>query len=49
MTDIANKKADVNEHNLVSIHVGVLCNEPPKIAGLPFIKSSDNSKLLYSN
>jgi hypothetical protein len=43
VTEIAEKKTDVNEHIQVSIHVGLLCNEPPDTAGLPFIKSSDDS------
>ena len=29
------------EHTQVFIHVGLLRNEPPDTAGLPFIKSSD--------
>jgi hypothetical protein len=37
VTGIAEKKTDVNEHIQVSIHVGLLCNEPPDMAGLPFI------------
>jgi hypothetical protein len=41
-TEIAEKN-DVNEHAQVSIHVGLLCNEPPGKAGLPFIKSSEDS------
>jgi hypothetical protein len=31
------KKADVAEHPQVFGHVGLLVNEPPGIAGLPFI------------
>jgi hypothetical protein len=30
------KKADVTEHREVFHHVGVLVNEPPGMAGLPF-------------
>jgi hypothetical protein len=30
------KKADVVEHPKVIDHVGLLVNEPPGIAGLPF-------------
>jgi hypothetical protein len=30
------KKADVAEHSEVIRHVGLLVNEPPGIAGLPF-------------
>jgi hypothetical protein len=33
----SNKKADVEEHPKVSHHVGLLSNEPPGAAGLPFI------------
>ena len=36
------KKADVLEHPEVFAHVGLLFNEPPGQAGLPFIKSSDD-------
>ncbi len=32
-----NKKADVGEHPEVFGHVGLLANEPPGPAGLPFI------------
>ena len=32
-----NKKADVAEHPEVFDHVGLLVNEPPGQAGLPFI------------
>jgi hypothetical protein len=32
-----NKKADVVEHPQVFDHVGLLSNEPPGLAGLPFI------------
>ena len=38
-------KTDVNEHIQVSIHVGLLSNEPPDIAGLLFFKSSDDFNL----
>jgi hypothetical protein len=31
------KKADVVEHTEVFDHVGLLVNEPPGVAGLPFI------------
>jgi hypothetical protein len=31
------KKADVAEHSEVPRHVGLLVNEPPGLAGLPFI------------
>jgi len=31
------KKTDVDEHFQMSIHVGLLCNELPGVAGLPFI------------
>jgi len=46
-TVVKNKKADVVGHLLVSHHVGLLTNEPPDTAGLPFIKFSDdfNSRL----
>jgi hypothetical protein len=37
----AQKKADVVKHPKVLNHVGLLCNEPPGAAGLPFIKSSE--------
>jgi hypothetical protein len=37
-----NKKADVAEHPEVFDHVGLLVNEPPGQAGLPFTESSDN-------
>ena len=37
------KKADVAKHPKVLNHVGLLCNEPPGTAGLPFIKSSDSN------
>jgi hypothetical protein len=33
----ANKKADVVEHREVFDHVGLLVNEPPGRAGLPFV------------
>ena len=36
VTEIVEKKTDVNEHIQVSIHVGLLCNELPGVAGLPF-------------
>jgi hypothetical protein len=36
------KKADVAKHPKVLKHVGLLFNEPPGTAGLPFIKSSEN-------
>jgi hypothetical protein len=32
-----NKKADVAEHAKGLDHVGLLVNEPPALAGLPFI------------
>ena len=32
-----NKKTDVAEHREVFDHVGLLINEPPGRAGLPFI------------
>jgi hypothetical protein len=31
------KKTDVLEHLKVFDHVGVLANEPPELAGLPFV------------
>jgi hypothetical protein len=31
------KKADVSEHLEMFAHVGLLVNEPPGTAGLPFI------------
>ncbi len=31
-----NKKADVAEHHYVFSHAGILVNEPPGTAGLPF-------------
>jgi hypothetical protein len=31
------KKNDVDEHIQMSIHVGLLCNELPGVAGPPFI------------
>jgi hypothetical protein len=34
---LLNKKADVVEHGLVFDHVGILINEPPGLARLPFI------------
>jgi len=37
VTGTADKKTDVDEHIQVSNHVGLLCNEPPDIVGLPFI------------
>jgi hypothetical protein len=37
------KKADVAEHPKVSRHVGLLVNEPPGQAGLPFTQSSDST------
>jgi hypothetical protein len=37
------KKANVAEHYRVSHHVGLLVNEPPGPAGLPFVQSSDDS------
>jgi hypothetical protein len=36
------KKADVEKHPEVFLHVGLLVDEPPSPAGLPFIQSSDN-------
>jgi hypothetical protein len=36
------KKADAGKHPKVLNHVGLLFNEPPGTAGLPFIKSSEN-------
>jgi hypothetical protein len=36
------KKADVAEHPEVFDHVGLLVNEPPDSAGLPFIQSSED-------
>jgi hypothetical protein len=39
-----NKKADVVEHPQVFDHVGLLFDEPPGLAGLPFIESSDEFK-----
>jgi hypothetical protein len=35
------KKADVAEHPEVFCRVGLLFNEPPELAGLLFIQSSD--------
>lgn len=34
---VREKKADVTEHPEVFNHVGLLFNEPPGAAGLPFI------------
>jgi hypothetical protein len=39
--DLKTKKADVAEHPEVFHHVGLLIDEPPGKAGLPFIQSSD--------
>ena len=39
--DRKTKKADVAEHPEVFHHVGLLIDEPPDIAGLPFIQSSE--------
>jgi len=36
-SQLQTKKADVVEHPGVIEHVGVLANEPPGLAGLPFI------------
>jgi hypothetical protein len=33
----AKRKADVVEHLRASIHVGLLVNGPPGMAGLPFV------------
>jgi hypothetical protein len=41
--DKRKKKADVVEHPEAFNHVGLLFNEPPGWAGLPFISSSDKS------
>jgi hypothetical protein len=38
----AKKDADVAEYAYVLAHVGLLFNEPPGTAGLPFIKSSEH-------
>jgi hypothetical protein len=38
----ARKKADVEGHPWVFLHVGLLVDEPPGPAGLPFIQSSDD-------
>jgi hypothetical protein len=35
--ELVAKKNDVLEHLKVFDHVGVLANEPPGLAGLPFI------------
>jgi hypothetical protein len=35
--DPTSKKADVVEHPEVFLHVGLLVNGPPGLAGLPFI------------
>jgi len=40
-SDRNDEKTDVDEHSHAFIHVGLLCNEPPSMAGLPFIQSSD--------
>ncbi len=37
MSSFQTKKADVAEHFWVFDHVGVLVNEPPGNAGLPFV------------
>jgi hypothetical protein len=37
-----NKNADVADHRTVSGQVGLLVDEPPGPAGLPFIQSSDD-------
>jgi len=37
-----NEKADVADHPTVIGHVGLLVDEPPGPAGLPFIQSSDD-------
>ena len=34
--ELQRKKADVVEHLKMFDHVGVLANEPPRLAGLPF-------------
>jgi hypothetical protein len=36
------QKNDVDEQAQVSINVGLLCNERPGVAGLPFILSSES-------
>jgi hypothetical protein len=41
ITGVTETKTDVNEHIEVPMHVGLLCNQPPDTAGLPFIESSD--------
>jgi hypothetical protein len=43
----ANKKTGVVEHPEVFDHAGLLVNEPPGKAGLPFIQSSDNIRLCF--
>jgi hypothetical protein len=35
------EKADVPGHHVVSRHVGLLVNQPPGPAGLPFAQFSD--------
>jgi hypothetical protein len=37
------KKADVVAHPEMVRHVGLLSNEPPGLAELPFMRSSDDS------
>jgi hypothetical protein len=42
------KKANVAEHRNVFGHVGLLFNEPPSIAELLFIQSSDDTSYKYT-
>ena len=42
------KKADVAEHPKAFHHVGLLFNEPPGMAELPFIQSSGYSMFNYT-
>jgi hypothetical protein len=41
------KKIGVAEHPLVFNHAGLLANEPPGKAELPFIKSSDDTRSCF--
>jgi hypothetical protein len=43
------KEAGVLEHAQVFDHAGVLIDEPPGMAGLPFVESSDNCKLMSAS
>ena len=43
------KKADVIERPQAFDHVGLLCNEPPGMAGLLFIQSSEDRFLVRTS